>query len=161
MTIDLSAVLPAVLQRLCDMEKAVYPGSDAVPVHFYAQEATPYWTNRFDGFTITDTSIDYQSAIYRITATLVLASVTEGYDQQAETMIQTWLPVVLLYFGQRRQLKRTVADAALDFLGADGASITGGQADYGIPASTAGQSMFGIDFTFEIPMDLPTDQVIF
>ena len=98
---------------------------------------------------------------HRITATLFLSTTTEGFDQEAEQYIHVWVLPILEYFGRRRQMKRTSADVAVTNLSPRGAQITAWKADYGVTASGIGQSMFAIDFNFEIPMTIDTNQVIF
>ena len=153
--------LEDLLARLVLMQQAAMPGSDAVTVSLYTQEATPFWVNHVDGYAVELESENLQIITYTITMTLVLAATTEGFEQQAERQIHAWLPVILQYFGQRRQLKRTSADPALPYLHPRGAFITGGKADYGITISGIGQTMFGIDFRNDVPMWQATDQVIF
>lgn len=153
--------LDTALARLTDMQKDVVPNSDAVPAAFYAQEATPYWKNTITGFSVELESENLQIVTWQITMTLVLATTTEGFEQEAERQIHAYAPVVLRYFGQRRQLKRTSADSAVPYLHPRGAFITGGRADYGLQQSGIGQSMFAVDFTIEVPLWQDTDQVIF
>lgn len=153
--------LEAMITRLTEMQEAVVTGSDAPGVSFYAQEQPKYWLTHIDGFTVELESENLQIITYRLTMTLVLASVTEGFKLEAERTIQTWTPVVLQYFGRRRQLKRTSADTAVTGLSPKGALITGGKANYGIVVSGIGQAMFGADFNIEVPMVQDTDQVIF
>lgn len=154
--------LENMLIRVALMQEAIVTNSDAVPVSAYAQEGTPYWTNQIVGFETTETeSEQLQIITYRITMTLVLAVVTEGFGQEAEKLVQAWLPVILLYFGQRRQLRRTNTDTRVVNLYPRGAYITAGQADYGIAKSGVGQPMFGIDFNLEVPMYLQTPQLVF
>lgn len=153
--------LDDLLARLVDMQKAVVTGSDSVPAFIYTQETLPFWVNRVGAYRVIDTAMDLQTVVYSITMRLSLGYVTQGFNQEAEQMIHTWLPTVLLYFGQRRQLKRTSADSAVPFLNAEGGLITGGTADYNLQISGIGQSCFGIDFNIDVPMDLFTDQLIF
>lgn len=153
--------LENMLTRLTEMEMAVVPNSDAVVIAAYAQEATPYWINHIDGFTVEDDSENRQIYTYRITATLVIAPITEGYQGQPERKTHQWVLVVLAYFGRRRQMKRTVADSAVTGLHPKGVKIASGRIAYGIQASGLGQPMDAIDFTFEIPMYEQTDQLIF
>ncbi len=153
--------LEDLLARLVLMQQAAMPGSDAVTVSLYSQESTPYWTNHVDGFAVELASEQQQIITYTITMTQVLSTTTEGYEQEAERQIHAWLPVILQYFGQRRQLKRTSADAAVPYLHPRGAFITGGKADYGITISGIGQTMFGISYTLDVPMWQDTNQVIF
>lgn len=153
--------LDNLLERLNLMQKAVVTNSDAVPVSFYAQEGTPYWTNRIVDFTLQEDSEQLQIITYTIEMLLVLGSVTEGFKNEAERRIHTWLPTVLLYFGQRRQLKRTVADAPLTNLYPQGSLITGGRADYNLQNTGIGTLQFGISFTIDVPMYQSTDQVIY
>jgi hypothetical protein len=153
--------LEDMLARLVLMQQAAMPGSDAVTVSLYTQEGTPYWTNHVDGFAVELESEQEQIITYTITMTLVLGATTEGFEQEAERRIHAWLPVILQYFGQRRQLKRTSADAAVPYLHPRGGFITGGKADSGIVISGIGQSMFGIDFRIDVPMWQDTNQVIF
>jgi hypothetical protein len=65
------------------------------------------------------------------------------------------------YFAQRRQLKRTSADSAVENLYPQGAVITGGQVRDDIQNSGIGITMFGIDFTIEVPLYQQTPQLIF
>lgn len=153
--------LEDLLTRLVLMQQAAMPGSDAVPVSVYTQEGTPYWVNHVDGFTVELESENLQIVTYTITMTQVLSATTEGFESEAERQIHAWLPVILQYFGQRRQLKRTSDDTAVPYLHPRGALITGGRADYGIVVSGIGQTMFGISYTVDIPMWQATDQVIF
>ena len=153
--------LENMITRLTEMQEAVVSGADAPGVAFYAQEATKYWLTHIDGFTVRLESENIEVVTYRITMTLVLTTTTGGYEFEAERTIQTWTPVVLQYFGRRRQLKRTSADTAVTGLYHQGALITGGKANYGFVASGIGQTMFGIDFNIEVPMNYDTDQVIF
>jgi len=153
--------LTNMLSRLVEMQKAAYPGSDAVPIAFYAQEATPYWTNRIDSALVEENSENLQVITYSINMRLVLAPVNEGWENEAEKLIATYLPTILLYFGQRRQLKRTSADTAVASLDPRGSLITSVNADYNMQNSGIGVTQFGIDFTIEVPMYQQTDQVIF
>lgn len=149
------------LARLTEMQQDVIPNSDAVPVAFYAQEAAPYWKNTVTGFSVELESESQQIVTWQITMTLILSATTEGFEQEAERLIHAYAPLVLRYFGQRRQLKRTSADSAVPYLDPRGAFITGGKPDYGLQQSGIGQSMFAIDFTVEVPLWQETDQVIF
>ena len=153
--------LDTALARLTDMQKDVIPNSDAVPVAFYAQEAAPYWKNTVTGFSVELESETLQIVTWQITMTLVLAATTEGFEQEAERLIHAYAPLVLRYFGQRRQLKRTSADSAVPYLHPRGSFITAGKADYGSQQSGIGQSMFAVDFNIEVPLWQDTDQVIF
>lgn len=153
--------LEDMLARVVLMQQAAMPGSDAVTVSFYTQEQAPYWTNRVDGFAVELDSEQEQIITYTITMTLNLSATTEGYEQEAERLIHAWLPAILQYFGQRRQLKRTSADPAVPYLHPRGSFITGGKANYGVQQSGIGQTMFGIDFTLDVPMWQNTDQLIF
>lgn len=152
--------LEAMLTRLTEMQQAVYPGSDAVAISSYAQEGTPYWTNTVTGFTAELESEQLEVITYNITMLLVLAVTTEGVNDQAELSMQTWLPVILAYFGQRRQLKRTVTDAAVIGLDPRGAQITDGQVRGDVQSSGIGVYMFGLAFNIQVPMILSTDQLI-
>ena len=149
------------LLRLCEMQEAVVPNSDAAPVFFYAQEGSPFWVNRVGNFNIELESEEIQVVTYSVTMRLVLRPVTAGIEFEAEREIHTWLSTVTQYFGQRRQLKRTNADTGLDFLDPRGAIITGGRADYDMSVSGAGNNLFGIDFIIEVPMLQYVSQVIF
>ncbi len=153
--------LENMITRLTEMQEAVVTGSDAPGVAFYAQEQPKYWLTHIDSYAVELESENLQIITYQITMTLVLASTTEGFDQEAEKSIQTWLPTVLQYFGKRRQLKRTSADTAVTGLAPKGAFISGGKAGYGIVSSGIGQTQFGVDFVIEVPMVQDTDQVIF
>ena len=157
MTTDLEDMLT----RLTDMQKDVIPFSDAVPVATYAQEATDYWTNRITGFSVEEDSQDLQIITYTIDMTLVLATTTEGYELGGLKMPSTVIPTVLLYFGQRRQLKRTSADASVTNLYPRGAMITQGLVDEGAQQSGIGQQMVVATFTIAVPMYQQTNQVIF
>lgn len=152
--------LENMVERLTEMQMAVVPNSDAVTVDFYAQESPLYWTNQIGSFTTELLSENIQIVTYTIRMRLVLATVTEGFEQEAEKLIQTWLPVVLSYFGKRRQLKRTSADAPVQGLDPRGSLIIGGTARHDIQNSGIGQLMHGIDFDIEVPMTFDTDQVI-
>jgi hypothetical protein len=151
--------LDDVLARLVLMQKAVLPGSDAVPAFVYTQESFPFWLNRVGRYSVEDIAIDLQTVTYTILMRLVLGNVTSGFEVETEQLVHQWLPTVLLYFGQRRRLKRTNADSGVPFLDAKGALITDGTADYNLQVSGIGQSLFGIDFNIEVPMDLYTNQV--
>lgn len=137
------------------------PGSDAAPVWFYAQEGYPFWVNKTARFSTEDVAEDLQVVTYNIIMRLVLRPVTSGIEYEAERNIHTWVPPILMYFGQRRQLKRTKADADVAFLDSKGALITGGTPDYNMEVSGVGNTLFGIDFEIEVPMDEYVDQVIF
>lgn len=153
--------LDNMLARLVEMQQAAYPGSDAVPVSFYAQESTPYWTNRIDSAVVEEDSENIQIITYSINMRLVLASINEGWENEAEKLIASWLPTILLYFGKRRQLKRTSADSSVVNTHPKGSLITAANADYNMQNSGIGVTQFGIDFTIEVPMYQLTDQVIF
>jgi hypothetical protein len=157
MTTDLETMLT----RLTDMQKAVVANSDAVEVAFYAQEGTPYWTNRVMSVIVTFEGETIQNETYSIAMQLVLTNVTEGYETQAEKMIQAQLPVILQYFGKRRQLKRTNADAALLGLRPQGAIIKQARVNYNLVNSGTGQKMFGIDILLEVPMYQAVDQTVY
>lgn len=149
------------MDRLVLMEKDVQTNTDAVPVAFYAQEATPYWTNQIMSFIVEEDSFDLQKITYSISMTLWLATTTEGFEQEAERKAQTILPTILTYFAQRRQLKRTSADSAVVGLYPMGAVITGGKVNYGDNNSGIGQGMFGITCDIDVPMYIQSSQVVF
>lgn len=153
--------LENMVSRLVQMEMAAVPGSDAVGVGFYIQEGTRYWTNTITGFTVELESEQLEIVTYLITARLVVSATTEGINNEAELSLQTLLPVILSYFGQRRQLKRTSADTLVSGLDPRGAQITGGQVRDDIQNSGIGVNMFGLDIQVEVPMIISTDQVIF
>lgn len=157
----MSTDLSAMLDRLVLMQKAVMPGSDAVPVSFYSQEGLPFWTNKIDSVVIELDSQDIQVLTYRIRMRQVLAFVTEGWDQEAEGYIATWLPTVTLYFGQRRQLRRTSADSDVINLDPRGALLTDVNAvDGDMQNSGIGANQFGLDYYIEVPMIQNTDQLV-
>lgn len=156
MTTDLDSVI----QRLCDMEKAVVAGSDAVPGAAYAQEGLGYWLNDVTGGTVELESEELQIVTYAITARYVGAEATEGYTMQPEQSVQTLIPTILQYFGQRRQLKRTSTDTPVVNLDPRGAVIVGFRVDRNL-VSGIGQKLFGLDFLFEVPMIQDTNQLIF
>lgn len=149
------------LFRLTEMQETVMPGSDAVPVWFYKQGRGPFWVNRVGDFSVELSSEEIQTTTYVITMRLVLNPVTSGIESEAERAIHTWLPTVIQYFGERRQLKRTNSDTGLDYLDPRGAVITGGRADYDMQVSGVGANLFGIDFRIEVPMLQYTDQLVF
>ncbi len=149
------------LVRITEMQKAAVSGSDAVPVFFYTQEGTPFWINKVNGFRAERESSEIQVLFYDVLMRLVLGPMTAGYDKQAEETALSWLPVIPQYFGQRKQLKRTVADAAIAYLHPIGTIIHNGQIDYGMQVTGLGQPMFGIDFHLEVPMWQDVHQVIF
>lgn len=153
--------LETMLIRLTDLQKACVANSDAVPVAFYAQESPKYWTNRVMNVTVSLEGETIQNETYAIAMQLVVANVTAGYEMQAEKEVQAWLPVILLYFGQRRQLKRTNADAALVGLRPQGAIIRQARVNYDLVNSVNGQKMFGIDILLEVNMTQATGQVIY
>ena len=153
--------LETMLIRLTDMQKACIANSDAVTVAFYAQEAPIYWTNRVMSVNVTFESEQIQDETYSIAMQVVLANVTEGYETQAEKLVQKWLPVILEYFGKRRQLKRTNADAALLGLRPRGAIIKQARVNYNLVNSGNGQKMFGIDILLEIPMYQAVEQAVY
>ncbi len=137
------------------------PGSDAAPVWFYAQEGYPFWVNKVSRFTTEDIAEDLQVVTYSIIMRLVLKPATSGIEYEAERDIHKYVPPILMYFGQRRQLKRTKADTDVQFLDSKGALITGGQPDYNMQVSGIGNPLFGIDFDIDVPMDEYVDQLIF
>jgi hypothetical protein len=153
--------LDTLIERLALLEQAVVPGSDAALTGTYTQEGTPYWTNTVTGWTTETVSEDLQVITYRITMELVLGATTEGYEQQAERQVQKWIPTITQYFGKRRNLKRTSADAGVRYLDSRGAQITDGRVNYNLGQSGIGQSMFGIAFNIEVPMDQDTEQAVF
>lgn len=153
--------LDYLLFRLTEMQEAAMPGSDASPVFFYAQEGYPFWVNKVARFATEDVAIDLQVVTYHIIMRCVLMPVTAGIEYEAERKIHTWVPPILSYFGQRRQLKRTSADTDVAFLDAKGALIVGGTPDYNMQVSGIGNLLFGVDFDIEVPMDEYTDQLIF
>lgn len=155
-----SSELDAVLARLVEMQEDVIL-SDAVPVSFYVQEGTYYWTNSINGFSVELVSEELEVVTYEITMRFILATTTEGFGTEAEQKMHKVLPLILKYFSQRRQLKRSSSDSAVAYLYPRGAVITGGQVRDDIQNSGIGQSMFGIDFTIEVPMYQQTEQVIF
>ena len=154
------------LDRLCLLEKDVFSTTqytglvDAVPVSVYTQEALPYWTNDTTGFRVELESQSVQIIRYQLLMTLVLSPVRSGFEDEAEEQILTYLPLVLQYMGQRRQMRRNQLDAAVDFLYPEGMLITGGRAERR-SVSGIGQIMNIIEFDAEIPMYQNTDQVVF
>jgi hypothetical protein len=152
--------LDDMLLRLCDMEKDVVPGSDAVPAAFYSQEGQPFWTNDARNFEVQLVAEDLQVVTYHVTATLALGPVSAGFEQEAEQQTYQWIYTVPQYINQRRQLKRTSADSPVAYLDPRGAFCSGGTKRDDI-ASGIGQLMFGIDFNIDVPMWQETDQVVF
>ena len=148
------------LHRLTEMQEAVVPNSDASPIWFTKQGRGPFWINRVGEFSVELSSEEIQTTTYRITMRLVLSPITSAIENEAERAIHTWLPTVIQYFGERRQLKRTNSDTGLDYLDPRGAVITGGRADYDMQVSGVGANLFGIDFRIEVPMLQYTDQLV-
>lgn len=153
--------LDDMLARLVDMEKDVVSGSDGVPVTFYTQEALPYWTNAVGTFSVEQLAQDLQLISYQVKATLVLAKATEGFGTEAEEKAHALLPVILLYFGQRRTMKRNNTDPDVVNLYPRGLSVTGGAISDNIPSSGVGDTMFGCEVQLDIPMYQSIDQVVF
>ena len=153
--------LDDLLARLVLMRKDAVTGSDSVVAFFYAQESPIFWVNRLVNVSVELESEQLQTNTYTIVMRLVLAKVTQGFEQEAEQMIHTWLPAVLQYFAARRQLKRTVDDAAVSYLDPRGAVITEAVPQYNLQQSGTGATLFGVDFSIEVPMYMATDQVIY
>lgn len=153
--------LDDLLARLVLMQKDAVTGSDSVVAFFYAQESPIFWVNRLVNVSVELESEQLQTNTYTIVMRLVLAKVTQGFGQEAEQMIHTWLPAVLQYFAARRQLKRTVDDAAVSYLDPRGAVITEAVPQYNLQQSGTGATLFGVDFSIEVPMYMATDQVIY
>jgi len=153
--------LDDLLARLVLMQKDAVTGSDSVVAFFYAQESPIFWVNRLVNVSVELESEQLQTNTYTIVMRLVLAKVTQGFEQEAEQMIHTWLPAVLQYFAARRQLKRTVDDAAVSYLDPRGAVITEAVPQYNLQQSGTGATLFGVDFSIEVPMYMATDQVIY
>jgi hypothetical protein len=152
--------LDNMLARLVEMQEDVVV-SDAVPVSLYVQEGGYYWTNTVTGFTVQLVSEELQVITYQITMRLVLATVTEGFLTEAEQKLHKVLPPIILYFSQRRQLKRTSADSTVPYLDPRGAVIVGGQVRDDIQNSGIGQLMFGLDINIEVPLYQTTSQLVF
>ena len=148
------------LLRLCDMEKVAIPGSDAVPGEVYTQEAPNYWTNAVGDFQVQADSEELAIVVYGITMTYYGAEITEGYEMQPERSVQTLIHPVVQYFLQRRQLKRTSADAPLSYLHPSGAMINNGRVRRDL-MSGAGQQRVGLEFVLQVPLYMDTNQLVF
>lgn len=153
--------LELVFQRLADMCEDVLAASDAVPVSAYTQESGPYWIIKIDAFNIETESENLEIITWQLSLELILATNTEGWDQEAEKRLQAIIPTVLQYFGRRRQLKRNISDPGLTGLYPRGAQITAGQTNNGSLASGIGQGMITVSFSIDVPMYLETDQVVY
>ena len=148
------------LARLCEMQKDVISGSDAVPFAFYAQEATRWWTNDITTFMVEEVAETLQRITYTIRMTYHGSEATEGFEGQAEQQVQSLVPTVLQYFGKRRQMKRTNDDPPVANLDPRGVVITGGTVNRRL-SDGAGQRQFGIDFDLELPIFADMEQSVF
>lgn len=159
----MSSDLELLLSRQCEMEKAAlvatYPEIDAFPVAFWTSERLPYWTNRIVHVGVEWEGQEEITYRYTLAGLLVLAHFTEGVQLEAEGKIAVVLPLVLDYFANRRQWKRTQADSELVDLDALGGEITGADTLYS-ENSGIGVNQFGIVFTFEIGFTYQVNQIV-
>lgn len=130
---------------------------DAVSYWPHQQESFPYWTNRIDSMTIeTDMADDIDIHRYQITMALVVGHLLEGYKGEPTERAYLWIPAVLDYFRQHRNLTDGAEyRAAPDFLYDEpgGATITG------IPNGTRPIQNAGVEgaqiavlFTLDVPL---------
>lgn len=154
------------LTRLCLLEKDAFTGTefegiiDAQPVASYVQEGLPYWVNDLTGFTIEIESQSIQIIHYLLTMVLTLAPYQSGFEQQSELLANLYVPLITQYFGQRRQLKRTFADPAVDFLYPRGMYILRGRIKKE-PRGGIGQLNVILEFDADLPMYQNVDQDVF
>jgi len=148
------------LERLAVMQAEVVPNSDAPYGAFSTQEAYPYWTNRVESVDVESEADDLQTRTYRVRMRLVLANLTEDYDDGAvEKRAATTLDDVLDFFAQRKRLICTAAPTKILYLQPGGADIVSANLNYGILNTGAGNAQLVIDFVIECPLTVPTSTI--
>lgn len=110
----MASYLNELLARCAALEKEALDSisvvSDAKSFFFHTQESFPYFTNRIDsvpvaGFIEGQETEDDLTRIVDITARLVVAHLTEGYDGEPEQKLYEYLPVVEAYINAREMLQ--------------------------------------------------------
>lgn len=152
--------LELLMERLTLIQEELLSGSDAVGVPFYAQEATPFWTNSVE-FETEWNSLDYYRVTYRVTMTLVLAELTEGYDQQAQQKVNQTVPPTLMYFMQRRFLQSITQQTQLINTDPAGLARISGRTLTGQERSGIGANQVGVEFILEIAFVYRVEQAYF
>jgi hypothetical protein len=152
--------LDLLFERLNLLQENCIENSDARPVAFYTQEAYPFWTCRVAAGQVELDSQDYQRVTYIIIMRLVLANFSEGIGTEAEARIAEVIPVVLEYFGRRRNLTLNSTQEVLDNLSPLGAVITDFVTLYGQLNTGIGTDQFGVEFTLEVPYQYQITQIV-
>lgn len=111
---DLEAIMPrfpvlaeAALATVTNPETSAAQKCDAVEFWPYQQEAFPYWWHRIEDMTVEeDPAGDSEIHVYRITAALVIAHITEGYKYSGDTSAKAhrWISAYMNYMRAHRDL---------------------------------------------------------
>lgn len=119
MGIDIQGLMDrcAALEKEALLALATPVTADAVPYFRHIQEATPYFTNRLDAFTIEGDSEDYDEvAPVVVVIRLIIGHVTEGYVGESDARLHLYIPQILEYFNKRELLQSAAYPTALDHL---------------------------------------------
>lgn len=153
--------LDDIMHRLPVLQRAALAAigveCDAVRFWPHQQESFPYWTNRIDSMSIeTDIADDIDVHRYQITMSLVMGHLLEGYKGEPTERAYVWIPAVLNYFRQHRDL---VDGAEYSAAPDDLWDEQGGAVITGIPNGTRPIQNAGIEgaqiavlFTLDVPL---------
>lgn len=154
----MTANLLDAFNRLVAIQEAAVTNSDAFPAGLVTQEAFPYWTNHYQGCTVTLNSQEFLVYTHRIDMALHLGNVTQDWLTQMEQNLWTQIATILDYFSARIRLQSATYTTPMLDIDPRGAIITGVSAYQpiivgGIPTQTV-----GIVFTIEIPLEVQVAQ---
>lgn len=118
----MAIALQAVLDRLAAIEiealAAMTPAvtADAKAYMLHTQEAFPYFMHRVGTMSIESDSHDFDVYEVEVTARLVVGHMTEGYHGQPESVLYSYIPVVIESINARELLQSAAYPTALDGL---------------------------------------------
>lgn len=125
----MAIALQAVLDRLAAIEIEALAGmtpavtADAKAFMLHTQEAFPYFVHRVGNLNIDYDSHDFDTYEVEVTARLVVGHMTEGYHGQPESVLYSYIPVVIEAINARELLQSAAYPTALD--GLVGARVSG------------------------------------
>lgn len=142
--------------RLLEMEKESVAdvagiAVDGVTYFPYEQEAFPYFTNRTTNMTPIYEPDDMVVFPFRVTGSLVLGHLTEGYKGEPLIKAQDYITAVLSYFIDRPGMKSSAHPTAMQYL-APNFEIVDMVGPNAFQNSGVGVLQVGVNFVFAMPI---------
>jgi len=146
------------VERVMEMQRRCIPESKtAVPYALYVQNSLPYWTNTPGEMPQPEGPADVTAFTITVAMRLVIDHVTSGYQGTNQKLVWLYLPAVLRYFRQYRDLIDQPGLAYVPYLAPKGCQIT---APRGLSLFVTGETdatpkQLGLEFPLTVPLMLP------